>query len=333
MGKIRRILKVAAVVVIAALLLFADTGYLMVRPGSAEDLSRFIAVEKTETDDAGAFYLVTVSQQNATPIFFLYALSNPYVDLQPRRRVIPSDMDPKDYTELMRRWMEESQNLARVIALRRLGNEVPIESDGVQVVEVGKDSPAKGILQAGDVIRGVDGRPVFLADELVTQVQLRPVGEPVTLDIRRDDEPMTVTIETAGHTDQPDRAALRVYVRTLNWQPQLPVEIAIEVGQITGPSAGLMFVLEILNQLEPKDLTAGQKIAGTGTINLREEVGPIGGVRQKVRAAENIGAAYFIVPLENYEEAKTAAGNIKLVPVGTLAEALSFLDGIAGDKR
>ncbi|MCR3922235.1 MAG: signal protein PDZ, partial [Firmicutes bacterium] len=110
--------------------------------------------------------------------------------------------------------------------------------------------------------------------------------------------------------------------------PVLPVDITIEVGEISGPSAGLMFVLEIINQLDPRDLTAGQKIAGTGTINLQEEVGSIGGVRQKVKAAEEAGATYFISPLDNYEDAKAAANSITVVQVNTLDEVLIFLEDL-----
>jgi len=91
----------------------------------------------------------------------------------------------------------------------------------------------------------------------------------------------------------------------------------------------LMFVLEILNQLLPEDLTAGKLIAGTGTMDLDENVGQIGGVYQKVIAAERAGAEYFFVPVENYEAAKAAAHKITLVPVTNLQEVLDFLDSLA----
>lgn len=329
MSRKLQIRKIIGALIIGGILIFARTGYLLVRPGTAEDLAQFVTVVDGDEVDTGTFYLVTVTQQNASPLLLLYALADPIVDLQPSRRVFPEGMEPEEYRELMRRWMEESQNLSKVIALRRFGVEVPIESDGVEVVNIGDDSPAQGVLQPGDVIVSVDGKAIFLAEELVSRVQLRPIGEPVSLEIIRGGEKMVVTIPSTSHVDQPEKAAIRVMIQTLNWQPQLPREIEIQVGEITGPSAGMMFVLEILNQLEPRDLTAGKKIAGTGTINLKEEVGAIGGVRQKVRAAEKAGAEYFLVPLENYEEAKQAVRTIQLVPVGTLAEAIRFLEDIA----
>jgi PDZ domain-containing protein len=325
--------KVLAIIVVAALLLFVQTGYLLVRPGSAENLAQFVAVVNGEGEHEGTFYLVTVTQQGASPALLLFGLANPIVDVRPKRETIPPQMDPDEYRELMRQWMEESQNLAKVIALRRYGIEVPIDSDGVEVVEVGVDSPAENILKAGDVIRSVDGKNVRLAEELVDQVQSRTIGETVELELIRGGETIIVSVPTITHTEQPERAAIRVMVKTLNWQPQLPVEIDIQVGEITGPSAGMMFVLEILNQLDPRDLTGGYGIAGTGTINLKEEVGSIGGVRQKVRASENAGARYFLVPEENYEEALTAVRNIELVPVSTLEEVMRFLEDIAVNNQ
>lgn len=333
MSRIRQFRKIAASVVLGAFLLFGPTGYVLVRPGSAEDLSGFVTVEGGKREDPGVFYLVTVTQQSASPVLLLYALADPIVELRLRRNVIPRNMDRDEYNELMRRWMRESQDLAKVIALRRSGYEVPIDSDGVEVVRVEEESPARGILEPKDVILAVDGQEVFLAEELVSRVQQRPVGEPVELRIQRGEKELTVTIPTTTHAENPERAAIRVLIQTLNWQPELPVDIEIDPGEITGPSAGLMFVLEILNQLDPADLARGRKIAGTGTINLREQVGAIGGVRQKVRAAERKGAEFFFVPEENYEEAKPAARSIVLVPVADLSEALDFLDDIETGNR
>ncbi|MCW3489925.1 YlbL family protein [Dethiobacter alkaliphilus] len=324
----RLVLTIVTVLFIGYTLLFVPTGYLLVRPGSAEDLAGFVTVEEGDKDHSGRFYLVTVMQQDASPLLLVYGLVNPIIDLQLQRQVVPPHMDPEEFRDLMEQWMQESQNLASTIALRRLGFDVPVESDGVKVAEVGEDSPAQGILETDDIILAVDGREVYLAEELINAVQSRPVGDPVRLRITRDRQMMDVSIPTTNHTDQPEKAAIRVFVQTLNWQPRLPRDVTIDVGQIGGPSAGLMFVLEIINQLDPRDLTAGRQIAGTGTINLQEEVGSIGGVRQKVRAAENAGAEYFFVPQENYEEAVMAVRHIELVPVETLGEALQFLEGL-----
>lgn len=304
--------------------------YFLVSPGMAQDMKDFVEVpEADREDDEGIFYLVTVSQNQANWPLFLYAMINPVVDLVPQTQAIPPGMDPKEYRELMRLWMEESQLLAKTLALRRAGYTVPVESDGVLIVEVMEESPVQGILQAGDVIKAVDGRVVQLTEELIQLVQSRQAGDSVEIAFERDGEMRQKVVGTAEHPEDVGKAALQVLVRTLNWQPILPVDIKIETGGITGPSAGLMFVLEILNQLNPVDITQGKKIAGTGTVNIREEVGPIGGVKQKVVAAEKKGAEYFLVPDKNFEDAQKTAKNITLIRVNTLQDALDFLNSIS----
>ena len=330
----KKLARYALIVLVVAGLLFLRTGYLVVRPGSALDLSTLVSVESvTGEEDEGSFYLVTVVQKEATPLQLLQAIIDSDVDLRHKSRYMPPGLNKEEYREIMKQWMIESQTLAKVIALRKKGYEVPVKSDGIKVVKIEEDSPAKGILQPGDVIVAVDGKEVYLVEELIEEVGARSAGSPVTLTVRRDSEIKELTVNTVTHLQQPDKAGIRAYVQTLNWQPVLPLEIDIQVGKITGPSAGLMFVLEILNQLDEKDLTFGHKIAGTVTINLEEEVGPIGGVRQKVRAAEEAGAEYFLVPEKNYEEAKNNARAVTVVAVRTLDEALHFLEGLSGSSN
>jgi PDZ domain-containing protein len=76
-------------------------------------------------------------------------------------------------------------------------------------------------------------------------------------------------------------------------------------------------------------LTGGRKIAGTGTINLDGSVGPIGGVEQKVAAAEAAGAEYFLSPVQNYDDARAAAQHIKVVSIATAEQAIAFLRSLS----
>ena len=113
-------------------------------------------------------------------------------------------------------------------------------------------------------------------------------------------------------------------------------DVRVQSEEIGGPSAGLMFSLEIYNQLTKEDLTKGYEIAGTGTITPEGIVGRIGGIQQKVVAADKAGAEIFFAPFEkgakgsNYEEAMIAADDIntkmKIVPVDTFDDAVSYLE-------
>ena len=105
-----------------------------------------------------------------------------------------------------------------------------------------------------------------------------------------------------------------------------PFPISIDSGDIGGPSAGLMWALGLYELMTPGDLTGGRTIAGTGTIDLRGHVGPIGGIRDKVVAAEHAGATIFLAPAEDMNElAAVDTGAMKVISVATFGDALQAL--------
>ncbi len=313
------------ILLVAFIGILVQTNYYLIKPGSTEELGEMIHVEGKAREEEGQFFMVTVAQQQANLWLLLYGAVNPLFDLRPISGVIPPNMSLEEYNKLMQGMMQESKYLAQIISLRKAGYEVPIVSDGVEIVDLIPGSPAEGILQPGDVIKSIGGEKVTLAEEVVSLVQDKNIGEEVMLTIQRDEVLKDFYVSTVPHTDLPKKAALKIYVRTMNWQPLLPLEIDIDTGPVIGPSAGMMFVLELLDRLVPENLTGGNNIAGTGTISLNEKVGAIGGVKQKVAAAEMAGIKYFLVPRENYEEAAGVARKINLISVDTLDEALLFL--------
>ncbi len=352
--------KVANYVFILLAVLFLGflvrTDYYVIKPGTAEELGRLIQIEghqreglerqpeerekpsqqgeeREQLPQQGKFYMLTVAQHPANLWGLLYGYGHPSFDVRSISQSIPPQMTREKYNELMQSWMQDSKNLAGVIAFRRAGYEVPITSDGVEIVELLPASPAEGILQPGDLVTAIEGENIYLAEEVVALIQQKRVGEKVRVGFQRKGKNGEVEILTGSHVDDPQLAALRLYVRTLNWKPLFPLEYSIETGPVIGPSAGMMFVLEILDQLLPGELTGGYRIGGTGTIMLNEKVGGIGGVKQKVLSAEKAGLDYFLVPAENHEEAQRAARSIKVIPVNNLEEALGFLETLNAHSK
>lgn len=318
---------VILIIFLLILSFFLQGNYFIIKPGTVEDLKDVVQVEDNEgLIDEGAFFLVTVAQQPANIFLFLNSFFDPSMDLIPRWRVFPTDMDPEEYTEIMRQWMIDSQYQSKVIALERAGFQIPIKSEGIMVVDLMENSPALNTLEPEDIIIKVGGEEVFLAEELVQRIQEKPVGSEVSLTFKRDGKYLTESFITVPHGEDEERSVLGIYVRTLDWEPDLPIDIIIETGEIAGPSAGFMFVLEIMNQLMEEDLAGGKKISGTGTINMKEEIGPIGGVKQKIKAAEKVGVDIFFVPQDNMEEAQRSARNVKLVEVSVLDDVLQYLN-------
>lgn len=324
--RIKRLLRTIVIVALLGLISFyVRIDYYLVVPSRAVDLSRLIEVENAAEVKRGTFYLVTVTQQRANLLMAAYGLIHPYMELRSIETVLPRDMDEVEYRELLAEYMVESQHMAQVVALRRVGYEVGIISEGVEIVDFLDDAPAEGYLDVGDKITSVNGNFVFLASEIPLLVQKYYPGEEVPLAIVRDSKELNLLVPTGSHPDDSEMAFLGIYIRTLPWKPEIPIDISMNTGNIGGPSAGLMFVLEIMNQLLPEDIAAGKKIAGTGTIDFNETVGRVGGVTQKVVAAERAGAEYFLVPQSNYDEAVKGAGNIEIIAVESLDDVLAFL--------
>ncbi|MGK5639561.1 hypothetical protein ACSNOK_14810 [Streptomyces sp. URMC 126] len=128
-------------------------------------------------------------------------------------------------------------------------------------------------------------------------------------------------------------SAVRAALRYLHRSPS-DVRVSLSLGDIGGPSAGLMFTLGIIDKLDGDgrggDLTGGRTIAGTGTIDPDGTVGPVGGVGLKVQAAGRDGAGVFLVPKAQCAEASAGApAGLRLVPVRKLGDAVESLRALA----
>jgi PDZ domain-containing protein len=203
-----------------------------------------------------------------------------------------------------------------------------VTGQGAQVQELAETSKAKGLVQPGDVIVEADGQRVATANDLVVLIQAHRPGERVGLRLRRGEEERVVEVPLGESPDEPGRARAGLIVLTHLYDYELPREVNLQTKDIGGPSAGLMFALGVYNAVAPTDITKGHKIAGTGTISTDGKVGPVGGVKYKVTAAERAGAEIFLAPQENLEEAKKQARTIRVVPVRTFKEALAALDAL-----
>jgi Lon-like protease len=194
--------------------------------------------------------------------------------------------------------------------------------DRIQVVE--KDDPAYGVLEPGDVITAVDGTPVGCNHDVVTMIRARKPGAPVTLTILRKGVTKTITLNTKDVGGEP---VVGVELGTPSYV--FPFTVKINIGQIGGPSAGMMFALAIIDKLTPDNLTGGRFIAGTGEIDPTGAVEPIGGIQQKMAGARGAGATIFLTPASNCGDTTGAVpSGLRIVKVSTLAQAVQALEAI-----
>jgi PDZ domain-containing protein len=332
----RLVTRIILPIVIAAALVAGVTSALgqarasvVVSAGPALAIGPMVTIEnQARSEEGGNFYLTSVSiDPNVDLVEWLGARLGLEGELQPNERIRPRGISPAQYSQFSRRLLDESTTTAKVVALRRAGYTASIRNRGAVVTAVTRGRPADGVLRSGDVITAVDGRPTTTSAQVVEAVRQRAIGAPVVFTLQRDGTAMEVTVGTSESSLTPGQPTVGVSIGT-DVVADLPFDIEIDAGNLGGPSAGLMFTLSILDALSPDDLTHGHRIAGTGTIDDEEQVGPIDGVKYKVRGAENAGARYFLVPRANAAEARAAARSVQVVEVNTVQEALDFLGSL-----
>lgn len=309
--------------VVGILLYFTPTGYMIVLPGVTRPTANLVTVQGGQKAARGRFLVVTVATHSANPYIYLFAHLWPHAALE------QMPQDPTAMEVEGQRQMTTSQALAAVVAEKTLGLAARVTGTGVRITSVVKGGPADGVLLVGDVVTKVAGREVQFQDQLRDEVSRLPVGRPVHLAVRRGGTMLDLVVTPAQHPSRPGRAALLVEIDDDSIQYETPVPVTIDAGGIIGPSAGLMFSLEVYDQLsQGEDLTRGRTIAGTGTILPDGRVGPIGGIEQKVIAAERSGATIFFAPLDDAPAARRVATKVQVVPVGHLEDAIRFLQAL-----
>lgn len=224
--------------------------------------------------------------------------------------------------------MDDSQLAAKKVALEQLGYKVTATGAGAIVAAVVKGAPADGHLRKGDVITAVDGEPIRLAEQVGTIVRSKPAGTTFGFTVTRDGRTRSedITTEAATTGELKGRPQVGIVPVTKDLKLDFPVEVTIDPGAVSGPSAGLAFTLTIIDEMTPGSLTGGKKVAVTGTMDLGGNVGEVGGVPQKTAAALDAGAKLFLVPTPEVAEAKSRAGSdATVVGVDTIDEALRAL--------
>ncbi|MDG4833185.1 PDZ domain-containing protein [Solwaraspora sp. WMMD1047] len=304
--------------------LAAPIPYVVLGPGPTvntlgeEDGTEVIQISGRETStSAGQLRLTTVGVQ--PDVKLLSAIAGWFSDDQavvPYELIYPPGQSEEQVDERNAEDFAASQTSAETAALRKLG--YPVQ---VVVKAVRPDGPAAGVLQVGDVITSVDGAPLPTAGKLTELIRAEPAGTALTIGYTR-----AGAAATAEITSRESDGVPRIGVEIEQQQPK-PFELKIDLNDIGGPSAGLMFALGIIDKIEPDDLTGGKIIAGTGTIDEEGRVGPIGGIPQKLVGAKAADAVAFLVPADNCAEAvRNAQPDLPLVRVGTLDEALTALE-------
>lgn len=223
--------------------------------------------------------------------------------------------------------MANSQKEAIAAALTDLGYDL---TSTLSVVETQNDLPADGVLLPGDVIVSVNGKTFADVTALRAEISANGVDTAASVDILRDGVPMTFDITPRSSEGDTPVPVLGIIVGS---EYDFPFDVTIQLENVGGPSAGMMFALGIIDKLTPGTLNGGQNIAGTGTISSTGEVGPIGGIRQKLYGARAAGATYFLAPESNCDEVTGhIPAGLTVFAVSTLDDSIAALDAVAAGQ-
>ncbi|MEV4179052.1 PDZ domain-containing protein [Nonomuraea sp. NPDC049709] len=316
---------------------FRPVPYVVLSPGPTEntigevDKKPVISIKGRQTyPTTGALSLVTVAYQGgpAANIDLLTALRgwlDPTVAVVPQETIFAPDRTQKEVEEENTVEMTSSQDSATAAALTEL--KITFRAF-VQVASTEKGMPADGKLQKGDEINSVDGKAAKDVTVVANTVKTHKPGESVAFNVTRGKEKVDITVPTVAGPEGQTLVGVKMQTGY-----EFPFDVDINVGDVGGPSAGLMFSLGILDKLTPGELTGGKKIAGTGTINPGGEVGAIGGIAQKMVGAKDSGATIFLTPAGNCAEAtKAVPDGLRLVRADTLHDAVQALDALRTGK-
>jgi PDZ domain-containing protein len=311
--------------------------YYLVQPGSVRPAEQRVDVEGApafETD--GEVLFTTVFLSRATPALMVRAWLDDAVEVRTEEEMYPQG-DRDQSQRLNRERMDLSKLTATRVALDRVGVDATYSADGARVLGVVEDGPSEGLIGVDDVVVQVDGGEVAMPADISGELGDRAPGDTVEVGVRRGGKgtPEDVQVRLGESGQDPGRPILGIEVEPANPTIDADVEVEVDSGEVSGPSAGLAWTLAIIDRLTPGSLTGGRRIAVTGEILDDGSVGPIGGITQKVAAVKRAGIRTFIYPASTPEDEqrtmrKVAGDDVDLWPVATVDEAIERLapDGL-----
>ena len=290
-------------------------------PGPAREIAPLIHVEGAPTyGSSGHLVMTTVRFTQETALGALVTWIDPDRSVVGEETVYPPGLSPSEESERAISQMDQSKIDAATVVLAKLTDYPDDHGTGALIEVVGEGCPADGKLFPGDVILKIDDEPIESRREASRVLDSIAAGTSTTFLIRAGGETHDVRLSrgVCPGADEPLFGVLLV-------EP-FPFEISIQSGDVGGPSAGLMWAVGLYDLLTPGDLTRGRTIAGTGAIDLDGNVGAIGGIRDKVVAAEDANADVLLLPEANLAELRGMdTGGVRLVPVSTFDAAIEAL--------
>ena len=313
--------------------LFLPSPFVILSPGNPQNiLGSAITITGTKSyPTTGKLsvtsVMVTDPDSYITGFDVLYGWFDKNRAVLPRVEVYPEGESAADSMKNGAEEMSGSQTNATAAALNYLGYK---STSKLVITEVNDQTNANKLLYKSDIVLSVDDKKFESASEIMRYLDQKQPGDLVSIKVLRSErEIITKQIKLSARDDGSAFIGVNIQ-QNFNF----PFEVKIRLAETGGPSGGLVFALGVVEKLTPADLIRGRNIAGTGTITADGQVGPIGGIAEKIIGAKKDGVKIFLAPIENCTDIKNkdqltnsgSKNDMKIVPVATLTEAISVLN-------
>lgn len=330
-----------------------DVQYALV-PADAEPVLPRLEIAGVPTyDPDGNIYFITIRQPSISMLDWFVTRENKAARLWSHRDKY-GDQTEDQLIQTGQRQMRSAKDNAMYVALKAAGYDVTLKEGNVIIdfllclvandegTECVQYSPADELLNPGDILKKVNGVDITIIDDLTTGLAGVAAGDQIPVEFERDGVAMSGEVETIlAPGEDPPRTIIGFRpIDTTTVELPSGLSVLFKTEGIGGPSAGLAFTLSLIDALTEGDLTGGENVAVTGTIDLEGNVGAIGGLNSKASSVKQVGVKYFLVPvnqgedgLDGIKRAREVVGSdVEIIPVATLQDALDALVRLGGDS-
>lgn len=301
------------VILLIVLAMIIPIPYIIEAPGGLIDLDDRVIIEY-KYDSKGSLNLTYVSQMKGNIFKYLMSKVNTNWD------AYEIDTNKKESNDIMNHLLlENSYSNAEYVAYNALGKEISIINSNFFVAYISDE--AETDLVVGDEILEVNGIKLESLIDYENAISSSRVGD--KLNVKTKDKEKYIEVKEI------DNSKNTLIYLICNNKYETEVKYAFQENE-NGSSGGLMVALSIYDKLTEVDLTKGKIIAGTGTIDINGVVGEISGIKYKIAGAVENGAEVFLVPKDNYVEARRVVKlnhyDIDLISIETFNDALNYLE-------
>lgn len=227
-------MRLAAVILLVVLLLVPPAGLLMINngldaPGVSLPIESMVNVPpQYRHSHAGSFYLVTViSQAPITAGAWALGQVDPAIQIVPPEVVTPKNTTPQEQARQGYQMLDDSETTAIAVGLRLAGYPAAAVGKGARVVSILPASHANGILQVGDVITGLNGKPVQTASDLIALVKTQAQNASVNLQVLRGETGINAAIPLMAPASAAESPKIGVGIQDagFDFKPPFPISI------------------------------------------------------------------------------------------------------------